>query len=131
VARSAREAVRRNKKSLLLPLAGGKPPAITSAIVYDAAVRGDRTAREVLAETGRILAEVIGSLINVLNPAMVVLTGGLSRAGRLLFGPLREEVPKHCFAVSLKGTRIVPGKLGDNAGLAGAALFAFQNMENR
>jgi len=130
VAWTARARVRRNKKSAILRFAGGKMSAITSAIVYRAAIQGDRTAREVLEETGRILGAAIGNILNILNPAMIVLTGGLARAGRLLFHPLRAEVPKHCFPAAFRGTRVVPGKLGDDAGIAGAALSAFQRMKN-
>jgi len=130
VAWTARARVRRNKKSAILRFVGGKMSAITSAIVYRAAIQGDRTAREVLEETGRILGAAIGNILNILNPAMIVLTGGLARAGRLLFHPLRAEVPKHCFPAAFRGTRVVPGKLGDDAGIAGAALSAFQRMKN-
>jgi len=130
VARTARAKIQRNKHSAILALAGGKASAITSAIVYQAAMRGDVIAGKVLEETGRILGMAIGNLLNILNPAMVVLTGGLARAGRLLFDPLRAEVPKHCFPAAFRGTRIVPGKLGDDAGMAGAALSAFQKMKN-
>jgi len=117
-------------RSAILRLAGGKMSAVNSAIVYRAAMQGDRAAREVLHETGRILGAAIGNLLNVLNPAVVVLTGGLARAGSLLFRPLIAEAPKHCFRAAFRGTRIVRGKLGDDAGIAGAALTAFQELEN-
>jgi glucokinase len=130
VARTARARIRRGNRSAILRLAGGKMSAVNSAVVHRAAMHGDRAAREVLHETGRILGAAIGNLLNVLNPAVVVLTGGLARAGSLLFRPLIAEAPKHCFRAAFRGTRIVRGKLGDDAGIAGAALTAFQELEN-
>jgi glucokinase len=130
VARTARARIRRGDRSAILRLAGGKISAVNSAVVHRAAMQGDRAAREVLHETGRILGAAIGNLLNVLNPAVVVLTGGLARAGSLLFRPLIAEAPKHCFRAAFRGTRIVRGKLGDDAGIAGAALTAFQELEN-
>lgn len=87
VARSARALIRKGSGSKMYQLAGNKLSAVSSAVVDRAARQGDRVARAVLDETGRILGMAIGNLLNVLNPAVVVLTGGLSRAGRMLFGP--------------------------------------------
>ena len=128
VVRTARAKVRRDRNSLILRLAGGRPSAITSAIVYRAAKRGDATARNVLTQTGRMLGMAIGNLLGIFNPQMVVIGGGLARAGRMLLDPIRAEAARNCFAAAFNSARIVKGKLGDDAGMLGAALTAFRGM---
>ena len=62
----------------------------------------------------------IGALLNVLNPDVVVLAGGVVNAGEALFGPLKAEVRRRAFAPAVDACRIVPGELGGSAGVVGA-----------
>ncbi|RKY25175.1 MAG: hypothetical protein DRP79_06895, partial [Planctomycetota bacterium] len=126
VVRSARAKVRREGDSLILRLAGGKPSAITSELVSRAARAGDAAAREILDEAGRLIGFAVGNLLGILNPQVVVIGGGLARAGRMILGPLREEARRNCFKAAYKSARIVRGRLGDDAGILGAALTAFR-----
>jgi glucokinase len=80
-------------------------------------------------ETARVLGAGIANIVNTFNPAMVVIVGGVTRAGEHLFGPLRAEVRRRAFAVSVQACRIVPGELGA-AGVVGAAgVFVHRNGE--
>jgi glucokinase len=121
IAARAREGVAMGAVSTLPELAGGDPARITSATVYEAVVEGDAYAREVMEETARILGAGIANIVNVLNPEMVVIVGGVTRAGAYLFEPLRAEVRRRAFRMAERVCRIVPGELPDTAGVVGAA----------
>ncbi|WP_435743965.1 ROK family glucokinase [Nocardioides sp. SYSU DS0663] len=109
----------------LLDRAGGDPLAITGPLITEAAREGDAFAVEQLAEVGRWLGEGIASLTAVLDPAAVVIGGGVSEAGELLLGPVRTA-----FAAQLTGRghrpslEIRKARLGNRAGLIGAADLA-------
>jgi glucokinase len=121
IAARAREGVERGAVSTLPELAGGDPATITAATVYEAVVHGDEYARDVMEETAKILGAGIANLVNILNPEMVVIVGGVTRAGAYLFDPLRAEVRQRAFPVAERACRIVPGELPDTAGVIGAA----------
>jgi glucokinase len=109
----------------LLELAGGDPEDITGRMITRAAQEGDPAARGLLAELGRWLGEGIADLANVLDPAAVVVGGGVSEAGDLLIGPARAAYEK-----GLTGARYRPradirlAALGPDAGVVGAADLA-------
>lgn len=96
-------------------------------MVTAAAAGGDATARALLAELGRWLGEGIADLANVLDPAMVVIGGGVSEAGELLLGPAREAFDAQLSAGAYRPhLAIVAAELGNGAGLVGAADLARQ-----
>jgi len=77
-------------------------------------------AREVVRETARFLGTGVSNLINIFNPEMVVITGGVTQAGDALFEPLRAEVRRRAFKPAVDACRIVPGALPLSAGVVGA-----------
>lgn len=128
IAARAREGVEAGAESILLDLAGGDLDRITSVTVYEALLQGDVYALEVMTETAKILGAGIANLVNVLNPDVVVVVGGVTRAGEHLFGPLRSEVRRRAFRTAERVCRIVPGDLPETAGVIGAAgLFLCQH----
>ncbi len=106
----------------LVDRAGADPAAITGPLVTEAARAGDPFAIEHLATVGRWLGEGIASLTAILDPAVVVIGGGVSAADDLLLGPTRTA-----FAAQLTGRghrpmlEIRKARLGNRAGLIGAA----------
>lgn len=107
-----------------MELADGRLDHVTAAMVYEAVVRGDAYATEVMRDTARFLGAAVANIINILNPEMVVIAGGVTRAGDHLFEPLRAEVRRRAFRVAEERCRIVPGALTGTAGVVGAvAMF--------
>ena len=106
----------------LVDRAGGDPDAITGPLVTEAAHDGDRFAIEQLESVGKWLGEGIASLTAVLDPAVVVVGGGVSAADEFLLGPARAA-----FGAQLTGRGYRPmleirrARLGNRAGLIGAA----------
>jgi glucokinase len=109
----------------LLDRAGGTVDAITGPLITEAARDGDSFAREQLASLGKWLGEGIASLTAVLDPAVVVIGGGVSEAGDLLLDPVRAH-----FKANLTGRHYRPelevraALLGNKAGMIGAADLA-------
>lgn len=127
IAERAREALAGGEPSAMPALVGGDLSRLTAAVVYDAAKQGDRLAQEVVRETARLLGIGVANLLNIFNPEVVVLAGGVTQAGDQLFEPMRAEVRRRAFKPAVDACRIVPGALQGNAGVIGAvATFAQQ-----
>lgn len=130
IARNAREAIRDGRDTTILERVPGHDiEQITAQEVTEAAQAGDALARELLAQAGFYIGIGIVNLLHILNPGRVVIGGGVSFAGDLLFEPIRATVAERAPAAYREGVDIVPAGLGDNAGLLGAAALAFENLE--
>ena len=121
IAERAREALAGGEPSAIPASVGGDLSRITAATVYAAATSGDRLALEVVRETARLLGAGVANLVNIFNPEVVVLAGGVTLAGDALFEPMRAEVRRRAFKPAVEACRIVPGALDGNAGVIGAA----------
>jgi glucokinase len=112
--------------ALARALEGGRE--ITGALVTELAHDGDQAARDVVALTGMRLGAGIANLVNLLNPSVVVVGGGLIAAGDLLLQPARTVVRERALPPSRDVVRVVPAQFGEEAGMLGAALFAFDGV---
>jgi glucokinase len=121
IALRAVEGIESGVESLLPTLVDGKLDDITAATVYEAVVLGDPYANDVMRETAKLLGAGVGNIINILNPDMVVISGGVTRAGDHLFLPLRAEVRRRSFKVAQEACQIVSAQLHGLAGVIGAA----------
>ncbi len=120
IAERAREALEGEEESILPSMVDGDLSRITAQVVYEASKQGDAIAREVVRETARFLGTGVSNLINVINPQMVVIAGGVTQAGEALFEPLRAEVRRRAFKPAVDACQIVPGALPLSAGVVGA-----------
>jgi glucokinase len=121
IALRAVEEIEAGAVSRLPTLVGGDLSKITAQTVYQAAQDGDDLALEVVNDTARFLGVGIGNLLNVFNPEVVVVCGGVTAAGDHLFVPLRRETARRAFKPAVAACRIVPGELAGTAGVFGAA----------
>ena len=120
IAQRAVEALEAGAESSLRGFADGDLSAITAQTVYEAAHEGDELARELVHDTAEFLGIGIANLVNIFNPEVVVICGGVRRAGDLLFVPLRREVAKRAFKPAVAAVKILPSEL-DTPGVQGAA----------
>ena len=120
IAERAREALALDVASMLPGMVDGNLTRITAQTVYDAAARGDEIAREVVRDTARFLGTGVANLLNIFNPDVVVIAGGVTQAGEALFEPLRAEVRRRAFRSAVQAVRIVAGELPGTAGVVGA-----------
>jgi glucokinase len=121
IARSAREALGDGHSSLLQRV---PQPGPTARDVDAAARAGDPLARRILGDAGRALGVGLGTLVNLLNPEVIVLGGSVMKAGRSLTGPMRESMVASSWPEARRGLRIVPPRLGQDVGLIGAVEWA-------
>jgi glucokinase len=129
IARRAVEAIQSGYETTLPRYVDGNLDLITAQTVYDAAHEGDELALDVVGDTAKFLGAGVANLVNVFNPEVVVVCGGVTYAGDSLFVPLRREVTRRAFKPAVDVCRIVPGELSGTAGVYGAArTFIEQSM---
>jgi glucokinase len=121
IARRAIEGLEAGAESLLSDLIGDKVETITAATVYEAVINGDPYANDVMRETAKFLGAGVANVINIFNPDMIVISGGVTKAGDHLFVPLRSEVRRRAFKSALDACQITAAQLPGTAGVIGAA----------
>ena len=122
--RMGREAVASRPDSLILKSAGGDPAKIEARTVIDAARENDPVATEVYTRWIHFLAQALANVVNFLDPEVIVLGGGVSRAGDFLLEPLRLEYSKYVLYNDLPLPEIKLAVLGSKAGIIGAAMLS-------
>ena len=123
IAKIARKKATAN--SLILRLAG-KKQNISADIVAGAAKKGDRLARRIYQQAAFYLGLSVANVIQIVNPEMIIIGGGVSKAGKLLFGPLIQAARNFCWARPYQSCKIVPAKLKDTVGDLGAISLVLQ-----
>ena len=119
------EAVRAGRRSRLASrIKGGYK--VTARDICMAAREGDRLSIKLMTETGRYLGVLAANMLNILNVECLVFTGGMTAAGSLLLKPIREEARMRASRLAIKGVKIVFSRLGNDAGLIGAAGLALR-----
>lgn len=94
--------------------------------VFAAARAGDSDARAAVADAARALGAGLANLVNLYNPEVAVIGGGMLAARDLLWDPMLAEMKKRALAPAAEGLAIVPAHLGDVAGVVGAAYLALR-----
>lgn len=128
IAREARAAVEAGRPTTLslLPV-----ETLSAEDVARAAWDGDPVARAIFARAAAHLGTGIANLVNLLNPALVIIGGGVARAGELLFGPVRRIVRQEAFDRPGEAVQIVPAALGGDVGVVGAAAVVRERLAER
>ncbi len=132
----AKRAVELVKKGQRTELSTIRPvDSIQSKDVIAAACNGDLVAQQILSETGAHLGTAIAGLVNLFNPSMVIVGGGVSQIGDLLLEPIRQTVQKRSLRMASKRLRISTALLGRRSSAMGAvvqalSLILHQEIEN-
>ena len=122
--------LKKGKKSILSELTDGDLRAIRSGVLARAIRLNDKLTLKVFKKSTKYLGIGIGSIVNFLNPEMIVLGGGVVEAlDDTFLDNIREAVEKYALPNTLNGVQIVRAKLGDDAGILGAAALARQRLE--
>jgi glucokinase len=128
IARRAREALAEGRSSIMPSLAGGDPTLITTEIVVEAVRQGDGLAQQIWDQTIDYLATGIANVIVTLAPEMVVIGGGVSEVGDLLFQPLRQALNERVCIVPIERVQIVHARLGIDVGVVGALAVGIDHL---
>ncbi len=96
---------------------------IDTISLYNLARKGDEQALETWKETGKYLGIGLANIVDMFNPDVIVIGGGIANAGELLLNSAKSEMRKNILSVSAKKTQVLKTKLGEWAGAIGAGLL--------
>ncbi len=117
------EKIKAGRKSIITKIVEGSLSKITPMVLEEAAFYKDKLSQEIWQETGMYLGVGLASLINIFNPEKIIIGGGIANAGKLISEPMLKTIKERALAVSLKNVKIVRAKLGEDAGVIGAAML--------
>jgi glucokinase len=103
-----------------------KPENLEARDIIMAARAGDKVADQIIKTAAYYLGLGLGNVINLCNPDTIVIGGGVSHAGDILFGPLEAYTRASSLESAAEAVKIVPAELGNDAGCIGAAALVLQ-----
>lgn len=104
---------------------------ITPKAIYQAAAAGDTLSKMVMCEVGTYLGISLATIVNVLNPEIIVIGGGISQAGDLIIEPARIEMLKRAYNEPAHAVKIVQAELLNDAGIIGSASIAVSELNSK
>ncbi len=130
IARYGAALVSEGRAPILSELAEQRASAVTARLVQLAAERGERESQLIITRAGFYLGVGIVNLIHLFNTQLVVIGGGVSNLGAMLFDPIRQTVAERAMPAIRAGVEIVPANLGDQVGLLGAIAIVLHEQAN-
>jgi len=124
----ARKALKEGVKSRIFELSENDPSKIDLSLVIEASRTGDKLADELLETAGRQLGRKISFLVNLLNPEVVVVGGGIEQAGAVFMDSVKRTIHYWSREENIRNLRIVPSRLGRNAVAMGAVCLVLQRI---
>jgi glucokinase len=117
-----------SRPSVILDLANGNVAGITSELVGKAYAAGDRLAREILLETVELLAPWVGNIIDLLDPDVLVMGGGVAAMLSPFFDEIKNRLPRWCVNPNASDIPLVMAHYGADAGIAGGAALCAEEV---
>lgn len=119
-----KQAMRKNYNSLMWSLVGDDLNKVNGRTAFDAMRKGDPTAQEVVNNYVAMLACGIGNIVNIFQPDIVCVGGGVGNEKENLLAPVRKLLKTEIYSIhAKKQTQLVAAQLGNDAGIIGAALL--------
>jgi len=128
LAKEARHRIKEGVATSILEYAEGDVEKVTAQVIYSAAEQGDSLAKELIARTGYYVGVGLANLINIFNPELIVIGGGLSNIGDMLLEPAFKVAEERAYMEAFQAVRFASAELGRNSGVLGAAAFALQEL---
>lgn len=129
IASMGMKAVVQGRGTRIADLCGGDLNRITPELVCEAALAGDKVARDIYEFAGMIIGVGVANVVTAVSPRKVVIGGGVAAAGELILDPIRRSLAERAFMTETVKVEIVPALLGNTAGLIGAAIWARNHVE--
>lgn len=124
--KDARRGLAKDKKSIIHRLVGKDLSRVTTQVLFQAEKKGDTLAAGVINQACAYLGAGIASAVNLLNPEVVVIGGGVSQGGTSFIRRIEKEVKRRAFPSATRHLKVVKAKLGNDAGFIGAAVLCAQ-----
>lgn len=125
IGRAANEAIKKGEKTSLADY-----EKVTSFEVFKEAEKGDELAQKILNKALNYLGICVANVITSFDPEVVIIGGGVSKGGEIVFDKINEVVKARCFESMWKSTSIVPAALGTDAGVIGAIALAIMERKD-
>jgi predicted NBD/HSP70 family sugar kinase len=122
------KAIERGKSSLLTEATGGNLNRLTVPMVVEAARHNDRVARGALNRVGHDLGLGMASLVNALNPDLIVFGGIMSLAGEFLLPVIKRELAARALKWNLEATEVILAQHGSDACVMGGVAMLYQTI---
>ena len=119
-----REALSRlqiNKNNGLYRAIDGDLNKLEAKHVFDEAKNGDKFSLDIVDYVSEYLAMGIGNVLNIINPEVIILSGGVALAGDILLDKVKEKLPNYALGITVENLQIKLGELGNDAGIKGAS----------
>lgn len=126
IVRRAQEVLSGGRASKIRELTG--LGMLTPQIIAEAAQRGDPPAQRILYETGRWIGIGLANVVNLLNPELIIIGGGVAKAGEYILDPIRETIKKRTLKIPGDTVRVEPALLGESAGVIGSSLLVSSEL---
>jgi len=104
---------------------------MTSKIVADAALKGDKIALETFDFTAKTLGRALATVVNITTPEAIFLFGGLAKAGDLIFKEAKAEMDRYVLPIFEGKVKLLPSQLTENAATYGAAALAWNELDKK
>jgi len=123
------ERIQAGEETALRDLAWDDPQLISGELICEIALRGDPVAQDLIISTGRYLGICLSTIVQVLNPELIIIGGGLTNMGSMLLDPCMESLRQNIHPVLWDAGRIVRGKFQQNVSVIGGAAMVFSETE--
>ncbi len=126
--RNAKKLITEGVTTAITDIAGGDPDAITFPVLVEAARQKDKLAYKLFTDAARYLGEGIVSLVNLLNPELIIIGGDFVQAGDLIIEAIKDVLTRQALELPRKRVDVVFSELGENASALGSAVSIIQDF---
>lgn len=110
-----------NKNNSLYKKIDGDLNKLEAKYIFDEAKNGDKFCLDIVDYVSEYLAMGIGNILNVINPEIIILSGGVALAGDILLDKVKEKLPNYALEITVEKLQLKIGELGNDAGIKGAS----------
>jgi glucokinase len=128
LAREARRRIGEGVRTDILKYVNDDLEKVNAQVIHIAALQGDKLAKKLIARAGHYIGVGLTNLINIFNPELIVIGGGLSNMGDMLLAPAFKTAGQRAYKEAFQAVRFAAAELGRNSGALGAAAFALQEI---
>lgn len=121
IIREGKRRLAENKDNALYEKINGNIDSLEARDIFDLAKAGDKFCMDIVDWFCEYMAEGIGMLLNILNPEIIIFSGGVARAGEILLDGVKKNLAKYALGMTMENLKFAFGELNEEAGIKGAA----------
>jgi glucokinase len=129
LAKEALSRITTGANTSIIELVDGDVSKVDAKVIFSAAKQGDKLAKELISRLGYYLGVGLVNLVNIFNPELILIGGGVAKMGDLLLQPAIDVVNERAYSMAAHTVEIKPALLGDDSSLLGAVVFVLSNLK--